>query len=167
MDTISRLCVTSRTDKDVFLLVRSLHIMAAFLYMGGLAGYVGMRLASAKASNLEAVKSLLGSMYRFERYMLMPGGALLVIFGLLTAWQEHWPHFALMGIGLLLLALPFVAVSGPRAAKLQAALAEATQAGTLTDRLRAAMRDKVFFVCELVTVVLVLLILLVMLFKPG
>lgn len=152
---------------DVFLLIRSLHILAAFLYMGGLAGYVGMRLASAKAVNFEAVKSLLGSMYRFERYMLIPGGALLVIFGLLTAWLEHWPHFALMAIGLLLLMLPFVVVSGPRAAKLQAALAEATQAGKLTDRLQAAMHDKVFFACESATVVLVLLILLVMLFKPG
>ena len=151
----------------MFLLIRSLHILAAFLYMGGLAGYVGMRLASAKATRLEAVESLLGSMYRFEKYMLMPGGALLVIFGLLTAWLEHWPHFALEGIGLLLLAVPFVIISGPRAKRLAAALTEAVQAGKLTDGLRDAMRDKVFFACEFVTVVLVFLILLVMLFKPG
>jgi len=151
----------------MLLLVRSLHILAAFWYIGGLAAYVGLRLASAKATSLEATASLLGSMYRFERYMLLPGGALLVIFGLLAAWLEHWPHFALVAIGLLLLMVPFVAVSGPRAAKVQTALAEAKQAGTLTARLRTAMRDKVFFVCELVTVVIVLLILLVMLFKPG
>ena len=151
----------------MFLLIRSLHILAAFLYIGGLAGYVGMRLASVNASNLEAVKSLLGSMYRFERYMLMPGGALLVIFGLLTAWLEHWPNFALEAIGLLLVMVPFVVISGPRAKKLAAALTEAVQAGKLTDGLRDAMRDKVFFVCELVTVALVFLILLVMLFKPG
>ncbi len=151
----------------MFLLVRSLHILSAFWYFGGLAGYVGMRLAAVRATHLNAVESLLGSMYRFERYMVLPGGASLVVFGVLTAWFEHWPHFALEGIGLLLLAIPFVAVSGPRAAQVQVALAEAIHSGQLTDRLRATMRDRVLFVCESVSVLLVLLILLVMLFKPG
>jgi len=151
----------------VFLLVRSLHIVFAFCYIGGLSGYVGLRLALVNSSNLEAVTLLQHILHRFEKFMLLPGGALLVIFGILTAWLEHWPRFALEAIGLLLLMVPFVVVSGPRAQKVNRALAEALQAGRLTDRLRATMRDKVLFACELATVVIVLLILFLMLLKPA
>jgi Predicted integral membrane protein (DUF2269) len=151
----------------LLLVVRSLHILAAFCYVGGLVGYVGMRVASAKASNLETTETLLALQHGFERFMLMPGGGLLVIFGLLTAWLEHWPRFALLGIALLLLAVPFAAISGPRAKRIDAALKEASHAGKVTDELRAAMHDKLLFACESVIVVLVFLILLVMLFKPG
>jgi uncharacterized membrane protein len=151
----------------VFLLVRSLHVLAAFCYIGGLSGYLGMRLALLNSSSLEAVALLQRILHRFEKFMLLPGGALLVIFGILTAWLEHWPHFALEAIGLLLLMIPFVVISGPRAQKVDMALAEALQAGELTGRLRAAMRDKVLFVSELATVAIVLLILFLMLVKPA
>lgn len=150
----------------MLILFRTLHILAAFCYIGGLAGYVGMRVASAKAASLETVGTLVKLQHAFERFMLMPGGALLVICGLLTAWLEHWPRFALAGIALLTLAVPFTVVSGPRAKRIDAALAEAGRAGKITDGLRAAMRDMVLFACESMIVAIVFLILLVMLIKP-
>ena len=151
----------------MLLLFRSLHILAAFWYVAGLAGYIAMRIAALRAPSLEAVQLLIRLMHGFERFMLLPSGALLVILGLLTAWLEHWPHFALAAFALVLLLVPFAKISGLRIAKVDAALTEAAQTGRFTEALQAALRDKVLVACESAIVSIVLLILLLMLFKPG
>ncbi len=151
----------------MFLLVRSLHILSAFWYVGDLAGCIGMRLTMVNTSNLKAMRVLLRLQHAFEKYLLIPGGAALVIFGLLTVWHEQWPRFALEAILLLLISVPFVVASGPRTKMADRAFAEALRTGTITSNLRTAVRDKVLFVCESATVLIVLLILLLMLIKPA
>lgn len=151
----------------MLLLVRTLHILAAVWFTCGAAGYVVTRLAMLEAEDVRAVDTLVTLMVRFRNLMIRPGGMLLVIFGLWTAWYESWPRFAIYAIVLLIIFVPFIVMTAKGSHRLETASAEAVKSGSVTPELRAAMRARPLLTGDWGIAVVTLLFLLLMLLKPA
>ena len=71
--------------------VELLHVGVAFWFVAGLLGR-NLTLARARASErLELVVDLVGLARRFDRLLVIPGSAAVVLLGLLTALAQHRP----------------------------------------------------------------------------
>ncbi|MGE5625760.1 MAG: DUF2269 family protein [Bacillota bacterium] len=151
----------------MLLLVRTLHILAAIWFVGGVTGYIFTRLAMLRTENVAAVDALVCMMARFRNLMLRIGGILLVIFGLWTAYYESWPEFSRGAIVLLVILVPFMVLTARGSHKLEVVCAETVQAGSVTPVLRAAMRDRLLVAGEIGLGVITVLFLLLMLVKPS
>lgn len=151
----------------MLLLVRSLHVLAAIWFTCGAAGYIVTRLAMLKAEDVCAVDALVSLMARFRNRMIRPGGMLLVIFGLWTAWYESWPRFAIDAIALLIIFVPFMVLAAKGSHKLETASTEAVKSGSVTPELRTAMRARPLLIGDWGIAVVTLLFLLLMLLKPA
>lgn len=151
----------------MFLLVRNLHILAAIWFTCGIAGYIVTRLAMLRTADIGALDALVGMMTRFKNLMIRPGGILLVIFGLWTAWYESWPEFSRAAVGLLVIFAPFMVLTVRGLHKLEALRTEAVQAGSVTPALRAGVRDRLQAIGDVGISVITVLFLLLMLIKPS
>ena len=151
----------------LFMTVRSLHILAAIWFTCGVAAYVVTRLTLLKRRDVHEVQALVGVMERFRHLMIRPGGILLVIFGLWTAYYESWPRFALYAIVLLIIMVPFIVLTVRGTLKIVAASAEAVQAGSITPALEAAMRDRKLVIGVVGAGTITFLFLILMLVKPS
>lgn len=151
----------------MFILVCSLHILAAIWFTCGIAGYAIARLAAVKTENLGSLDALVGMMTRFKNLMIRPGGILLVIFGVWTAWYESWPRFTLSAIALLVIFVPFMVLTVRGLHELEAVRTEAIQAGSVTPALRAALRDRRSMIGDIGISIITVLFLLLMLLKPA
>ena len=151
----------------VFMIVRVLHILAAIWFTCGVAAYVITRLTLLQRHDVREVQALVTVIERFRNLMIRPGGALLVIFGLWTAYYESWPRFSLYAIVLLIIMVPFVVLTVRGTAKVVAASAEAVQAGSITPTLDAAMRDRKLVIGVSGASIITFLFLILMLVKPS
>src|SRR5579863_3239092 len=151
----------------MLLLVRTLHVLASIWFTCGVAGYAVARLAALKTGNLGSIDALVGMMTRFKNLMIRPGGALLVIFGLWTAYYEAWPEFSIHAIIVLIIFIPFMFMTVSGLHKLEAASAEAVKSGSVTPELSAAMRDRRLMIGDYGVSILTILFLLLMLLKPA
>lgn len=151
----------------LLLLVRSLHVLAAIWFTCGVAGYIVARLAALHSDDLGGVDALVKMMSRFRNQMIRPGGMLLVIFGLWTAYDESWPRFSLYAIILLVIFVPFMVLTAKGSHKLEALRDEAKQSGAVTPALRAGMRAQALMVGDYGVVAITVLFLLLMLLKPA
>ncbi len=151
----------------LFLLIRSIHILAAIWFTCGVAAYLFTRRAALGAEDVRGVDALVQLMGRFKNFMIRPGAALLLIFGLWAAYDEGWPHFALHAIALLVILLPFVILVVRGNNKLEAACAEAMKSVTLTPELKAALRDRMLVIGDIGIGTITVLFLLLMLLKPA
>jgi uncharacterized membrane protein len=71
--------------------VELLHVGVAFWFVAGLLGR-NLTLSRARASErLESVVDLVGLARRFDRLLVIPGSAAVVLLGLLTALAQHRP----------------------------------------------------------------------------
>lgn len=150
----------------MLLIVRTLHVLAAIWYTCGVAGYIVARLAALQTEDVRGVGALVRLMGHFRNLMIRPGGALLVIFGLLTAYYEAWPRFSIHAIILLVIFVPFMVMTVKGLHKLEAAGAEAVKSGSVTPELSAAMRARPLVIGDYGIGVITVLFLLMMLLKP-
>ena len=151
----------------LFMTVRTLHILAAIWFTCGVAGYVVTRFTLLRRQDVREVQALVTVMEHFRNLMIRPGGALLVIFGLWTAYYESWPRFSLYAIVLLIIMVPFVVLTVRGTLKVVAASAEAGQAGAITPALDAAMRDRKLVIGVAGASIITFLFLLLMFIKPS
>ena len=151
----------------LFMTVRTLHILAAIWFTCGVAAYVVTRLTLLKRQDAREVQMLVGLMERFRNLMIRPGGMLLVIFGLWTAYYEAWPRFSLYAIALLIIMVPFIVLTVKGTLKIVAASAAAAQSGAITPELDAAMRDRKLAIGVSGASIITFLFLLLMLIKPA
>jgi len=151
----------------LFLLIRSIHVLAAIWFCCGIAGYLTARLAALRAEDVHAVDALVKMMGRFRNLMVRPGGGLLVIFGLWAAYDEAWPRFSIHAIILLVILVPFMVLMVNGSHKLEAASAEAVKSGSVTLELNTAMRARPLVIAEYAVGVITILFLLLMLLKPA
>ena len=151
----------------LFMIVRTLHILAGIWFTCGVAAYLLTRLTMLKSDDVHSVHALVGLMGRFRNIMIRPGSALLVIFGLWAAYYESWPRFALHAIVLLVILVPFVVLTVKGGGRIEAASAEAVQAGSVTPALSGALRDRKTVIGEVGIGVITLLFLLLMIIKPS
>ena len=151
----------------LFMIVRTLHILAGIWFSAGVAAYLFTRLAMLKSGDVRGVDALVHLMARFRNLMIRPGGMLLVIFGLWAAYYESWPHFAISAIVLLVVFVPFMVLTAKGSHGIETASAEALQAGSITPGLHAALRDGKLKIGEWGIGIITVLFLLLMLIKPA
>ena len=149
----------------MLILVRTLHILAAIWFCCGVAGYLATRLAMVRSEDVRGVSALVALMGKFRNLMIRPGGGLLLIFGLVTAYYEAWPEFSIHALMLLIIFIPFMGMMATGSHKIEAAAGEALKSDSVTPELKAAMRARKLLIGEYATAVITLLFLLIMLLK--
>ena len=149
------------------------HVAVAFWFVGGLIGR-NVTLAKARASTeIVVVGELTELAGRFERFMVIPGSAAVLVAGLLAVWVEDRPlagpgnGWLLLSLVLYLTLIPLVPlVFLPRGRVFERALAEATERGEVTPELGVAFRDPAVAAARIYEVIVVALIILLMVVKP-
>lgn len=158
---------------NLYLLMKLLHVLAAFWMVSGLVGRDLSFWWAGKATNVQAVHALLRASDFFERYAVIPVSMAVLLFGLIVTWMQKWPLFgflqgaasnwllvsAILFIGGMLFIAPLGLVARRR--ERTRAVEEALAQGTITPALTAALQDKVvnrFRAAELgITVIIVIL----------
>jgi hypothetical protein len=156
-------------------LLRPLHVMLAVAFITGLLGRAVAFRQARTAGTLEATAALLTLSDWFDRRLVVPGSALVLLSGIVTTWVGHWPLFTspsrpnwlLMSLALLLLPVGFIpSVLVPQRVRRQAALAAAVQIGRQTPELEAALGAAVVRRLRAVELGIVLLVFVLMMVKP-
>jgi len=156
--------------------MKLLHVLSAFWFISGLIARDYTFWKAAKVSTVHGVQSLLQVSEFFEQWAVIRGAFLVLVFGLLTVWLQHWQLFGfLQGAPTNWLLISFIIFGfsgfliGPlgliaRRKQRTQALEEALAKGTITPELTAALNDKVvnnFRKTELAVVVLILILMVV------
>jgi uncharacterized membrane protein len=162
---------------SLYTLLRLLHISAAIIFVGGLFARQAVRSLTARASNVADVVALTQAAGRVERWMVIPGNILAIVFGLILAvairapilgsLQGPGPNWLLASIAILAILLPVVPVVFlPRGKLFEAALGDASAKGTITPELKRHMADPVVRWAHRAEMLGVALIVILMVVKP-
>ena len=153
------------------------HAFVGFWVVAGVVGRGLVQLRAERSSDINAVRLLLDVIGRFDRLMVIPGSAAVLLLGLLTAWVEGLPilgslqggHVNWLFAAVVLYAgwqglVPTVFI--PRGKAFQAALDEAVGMGRITERLTRAFHDPVVRAAHVWELVAIALIIWLMITKP-
>lgn len=159
--------------------LRLVHALAGVLLVTGLLGrWVVLAHAerAARANDLSSVHALLAASSVFEQMVIMSSMAVLLL-GLLTAWQVHYPlvdvltgarpRWLLVSLLLFLSTLPLVPlVFLPKGRRFGTALEDSVAQGHPTPGLVAAFGDPLTRVAHQYEVVVIVVVLALMIAKP-
>ena len=131
-----------------------LHILAVVVMVGGIFARQLVRGIAKKSDDVKTIASLTQVAGRIDRVMVIPGGNLVLIFGVILAWMLKWPIFGflqgasqnwLLGSNILLVMtiIPVAVVFIPYNKKLESIIQAAHAEGHVTPELRAVLDDKV------------------------
>jgi Predicted integral membrane protein (DUF2269). len=163
---------------NIYVLMKLLHVLAAFWFIGGLMGRDFAFWSAGKATNVQAVHALLQISDFFERYAVIPVSMAVFLFGLIVTLMQKWPLFGFLQGSptnwLLVSFLLFLGISlaiGPlklvaRRKQRTRAIEEALARGAITPELTAALNDEVLVRFRAVELVIVILIIILMVTKP-
>ena len=163
---------------SIYLLMKLLHVLAAFWMVSGVIGRGLTFWQARKARDVQAVHALLHLSELFERYAVIPVSVAVMLFGLIVTWMQGWPLLGfLQGSSsnwLLVSSVLFVGISAfiaplglvARRKERTYALNEALAQGTITPRLMAALNDQVVMRFRIVEFIVLLFILILMVTKP-
>src|SRR5215510_11562852 len=130
-----------------------LHILAVIMMVGGMFARQLVRGIAKKSADVRVIESLTHVATRLDRAMVIPGGNLVLIFGIILAVMLKWPIFGflqgapqnwllvsnlLLILAMILVGAVFVPYNKRLDSIIQAALAE----GRVTSELSAALNDK-------------------------
>ncbi len=158
---------------NLYVLMKLLHVLAAFWMVSGVVGRDLSFWWAGKAANVQAVHALLRASEFFERYAVIPVSMAVLLFGLIVTWMQKWPllgflqgsstNWLLVSAILFIGGMVFIAPLGlvARRKERTRAMEEALAQGTITPALTAALHDRVvtgFRAAELgITVIIVIL----------
>jgi len=157
-------------------IMKPMHVLAAFWFISGVVARDFSFWRAARSTDVRAVYALLHLSEFFERSAVISGGAVVLVFGLVTAWLQGWPILGFLQGGtsnwVLVSLLLFVgagAVIGPlrlvpRRKQRAAAAEEALAQGTMTEALRLALNDQVvsrYRAAELLALVVIVVLMVV------
>lgn len=160
------------------MLMKLLHVLSAFWFISGVVARDFTFWRAAKVSTVEGIHTLLQVSEFFEQWAVIRGAFLVLIFGLLTVWLQHWQMFGfLQGAPTNWLLISFIifassgAVIGPlgliaRRQQRTKAMEESLAKGTITPELTAALNDKVVNTFRKVELATVGFIIILMVVKP-
>ena len=163
---------------NIYLLMKLLHILAAFWLIAGVVGRDFTFWQAGRANNVQSVHGLLQLSEFFERRAVIPVSMLVLLFGLVVTWIQKWPLFGfLQGAASNWLLVSFVlfigisAVIAPlrlidRRRQRTKALEEALVRGIITPELTAALHDKVVNGFRTAELALLVVIIILMVLKP-
>jgi hypothetical protein len=153
--------------------VRFLHVASAFWFVTGLIGRDIVLARARRSTDLVKVRTFLEASDPFERFMVIPGSAAVLVLGVLTWWAEKLPLWSTgtkwLPVSLLVFAtsMPLVPlVFLPRAKGFEAALASAVETGGVTPELTAAFRDPIVAGARWYELAVVAVVVLLMVTKP-
>jgi hypothetical protein len=159
------------------LVAKLLHVLVGFALVTGIVGRDVTLRRAARATDLGVIHALLDVASVFERALVRPASALVLVFGLVTAWLQGTPILGTLAGGssnwLLVSVLVFVAIALlvplvflPRGRAFDAALAEADARGHVTPELSAAFRDPAVERARLAEVIGLLVVIALMVLRP-
>ena len=97
-----------------------LHVVAAFLFVGGLIGRNLTLMMARTSQDIRMVAQFLALAGRFESWLVIPGSFAVLLLGLLAAFSEHLSFVAEGNRWLLVSLLIFVATDDPGADRVPA-----------------------------------------------
>jgi uncharacterized membrane protein len=163
---------------NLYLLMKLLHVLAAFWMISGVVGRGLAFWQAGKAKDVHAIHALLEISEFFERYAVIPVSMAVLVFGLIVTWMQKWPLLGFLqgansnwllvsfilfvGISAFIAPLGLIARRKERARALKEALAQET----ITLRLIAALHDKVVIRFRAVEMLVLLVIIVLMVTKP-
>ena len=163
---------------NLYLFMKLMHVLTAFWLISGVVGRGLAFWRAGKARDVQAVRALLDVSEFFERYAVIPVSVAVLMFGLIVTWMQRWPLFGFLqgasmnwllvssvlfiGISTLIAPLGLVA----RRKERTRALEEALEQGTITERLSAALNDRVVIRFRTVEFILLIVIIILMVTKP-
>jgi hypothetical protein len=159
------------------LIIRFLHILAAFWLIAGLLGRWMTFAQARRAAEILPATALLRLSERFEQRMVIPGSQAVLVLGLLAAWLGGHPllgalqgaraNWLLASLALTLSMIPIIALLlAPRRKLRRLALEDAVARGTLTAELRAALDDRIVLGSRSAEMMITGAILVLMVLKP-
>jgi uncharacterized membrane protein len=162
---------------SLYLLVRFLHLASAIVLVGGVVARQLTRSVAKRAEDPRSLAAVLRATDPIERFMVIPGSVLAVLFGVVLALmtgapifgflQGRSPSWLLAANLLILLTIPLVPlVFVPRGKAFGAHLQRAIDQGRMTPELRAGLRDPVVGLCHLFEMTALALVVVLMVFKP-
>ena len=163
---------------SLYVLMKLLHVLAAFWMISGVIGRGFTFLQARRTSDVHAVRALLHVSEWFERYAVIAASFAVLLFGLIVTWMQKWPLLGfLQGSSsnwLLVSSILFVGISAviaplrliARRRERTRALEEALAQGTVTLRLMAALNDRVVIGFRLLELIILVVIIVLMVTKP-
>jgi uncharacterized membrane protein len=163
---------------NLYSLIKLLHVLAAFWFIGGVIGRDFAFWQAGRATNVQAVQALLQISDFFERYAIIPVSMVVFLFGLIITLLQRWPLFGfLQGSSINWLLVSFILYLGislaigplklvPRRKQRTRALDEALTEGIITPGLNAALHDEVVVRFRMVEFVVLVVIIILMVTKP-
>jgi uncharacterized membrane protein len=163
---------------NLYVIVKLLHILAAFWFISGVVGRDFAFWRAGKATNVQAVNALLQISDFFERYAVIPISMAVFVFGLIITLMQRWPLFGfLQGSAINWLLISFLLFLGislaigplkliPRRKERTRALEEALAHGMITPALTAALNDQVVVRFREVELIILIIIIVLMVTKP-
>jgi hypothetical protein len=153
--------------------IKAVHVLIGFWFVAGLVGR-GVTLARARRTrDLGTMGELLNVAGVFDRLMVIPGSAAVLVAGLLTMWAQgrslFAPHQWWLGVSLIVFisSIPLVPlVFLPRGKRFEAALEEARSRGEVTAELTAAYRDGWVAFARTYELAMVAFVIVLMVTKP-
>ena len=163
---------------NLSLIMKLLHVLTSFWFISGVVARDFTFWRAARVTNVQAAYTLLQMSEFFERSAVIPGGLIVLLFGLMTAWLQGWPVFGFLqgatSNWLLVSLILFLGVSAfigplrliPRRKQRTQAAEEALAQGVITTELTAALNDKVVNAFRTVELMTWVVIIVLMVTKP-
>jgi len=129
-----------------------IHVLFVFWLVAGIVARGRCYALAVRTDDLPRLTALVELGGHFERNMVRPATFAVLVAGLIAAWARGWPIFGflqggsfnwvLVSLVIYLSIIPVIVfVFIPRGKVFRAALEEARNLGTVTPRLRSALRD--------------------------
>jgi hypothetical protein len=154
-------------------LLQFLHVASAFAFVAGVIGRDIVLARARRADGVGKIQELVGVAGPFERYLVIPGSFLVLVFGVATWWAEELPlwgdgtRWVTVSLLAFLTAVPLVPlIFLPRGKVFEATLASSAAAGRVTPELSTALRDPVVAAARLYELFVIAVVLLLMVTKP-
>jgi len=163
---------------NLYTLMKLLHVLAAFWFIGGVIGRDFAFWQAGRATNVQAVQALLQISDFFERYAVIPVSMAVFLFGLIITLLQRWPLFGfLQGSPINWLLVSFILFLGislaigplglvPRRKQRTQALENSLTQGSITPELTAALHDNVVVRFRTVEFTILVVIIILMVTKP-
>ena len=162
---------------SLYLIMKLLHVLAAFWFISGVIGRDLTFWQAGKATDVHAVHTLLKVSDFFERYAVIPVSLVVFLFGLIVTFLQKWPLFGfLQGSRSNWLLVSFILYLGisiaigplrliPRRKERARVTEEALAQGTITPALTASLHDQVVLRFRMIELIVLIIIIILMVTK--
>ena len=158
---------------DLTDLLQLLHVISGFVLVAGIVGRNVLLSRARRSDDISTIQHLVDAAAPFERFMVIPGSFVVLLFGILTWWTQRLPvwqsgsRWVTVSLIAFLTIIPLVPlVFAPRGRKFDAALAFAVRDGRVTPELSAALRDPLVAGARAYEVAIIFIVIVLMVTKP-